>query len=144
MFGVVDVSCPGREATTPARLHSKTRRGLIERQPRITCGSPSAAPFIRYPVHVPSGACRLPGSAASEQSKGQRVAAGNIWRGASRSMKKERLMFIAGLAGILGAALQLFASVAALAPDSVAVISCVRVDVSCPGREATTPARLHS
>ena len=43
----VDVSCPGREATYPPRLHSWPRRGYVERPPRKPSGSARAAPVHR-------------------------------------------------------------------------------------------------
>jgi hypothetical protein len=43
----VDVSCPGREATKPARLHVEPRQGDPSRPPRRTSGSACAAPFLR-------------------------------------------------------------------------------------------------
>ena len=45
--GRVDVSCPGREATSPPRLHSGPRRGNVERPPRKPSGSARAAPVNR-------------------------------------------------------------------------------------------------
>ena len=40
----LDVSSPGREATSPQRLHYGPRRGNVERPPRKPSGSARAAP----------------------------------------------------------------------------------------------------
>ena len=139
----VDVSCPGREATAPPRLHSGRRRGVVERPPRKPCGSARAAPVLRLPAVSPSEA-GLEDSAASSEVLGVARAAvkgpGTSDQGGAVGVQR-----FANAVALIGAALQLIAAVVVFAPEGFADLAKRgQVDVSCPGREATAPPRLHS
>ena len=144
LVGSADVSCLGRDAMTSAQLPSGMRRGMTERPPRRHCGSPRAAQVLRCSVHMPSGTPHRSDSTASGRNKERRRAAGFIQRGTFNTMISKKLVFIASLAGVLGAALQFFSSLILFALPSVAVDTTIRTDVSCLGRDAMTSAQLPS